>query len=347
MTCELITGSAGTEHISSADDGSMFASVFGAGRYAVNQGNNLAATLVSSNKVQIDTGAGFIDGRYFRVTSPEEVSIDSGSQGMNRIDLIGVKYTYNSGTGIEAAQILAVKGTATSGTPEEPTYTDGDILTGATEAFFPLYSVTITGVTAGTPVQLFSIMQGSVNCPWPVGSVLQMTNGTSPNVIYPGTYWEQIQGAFLLGSSSSHTLGQTGGAETVTLTTANLPSHNHTYNQANSTSGGTSLTKAQLPSGVTGSFKVRKWVYSGDTYSTVTDASGVFSSSSTSDNMDRLAYGGVGEKGNLITFNLGGSGTAHTHAVGSTSTTSGDTGSGTAVNKMPPFKVVNMWERVA
>ena len=347
MTCELITGSTGTEHVSSADAGSMYASVFGNGRYAVKQGNDLEAIIASANSIQINTGAGFIDGRYFRVTAAESVSIDSGTQGQSRIDLIGVKYQYNSGTGVETGTLAVVKGTPTSGTPAIPTYTDGNILEGATEAFFPLYSVTITDVTPATPVKLFKMMGVNLACPWPVGAVLQMTNGNDPNNYYPGTTWALLEGKFLLGSSSGHVLGSTGGAESVTLSSANLPSHNHTYNQANNTSGGTSITKANLPSGVTGSFKVRKWVYDGTTYSTVTDATGVFSSSSTSDNMDRLSYGGVGEKGNLITFNLGGSGTAHTHTVGSTSTTTGDTGSGTAVNKMPPYKVVNMWERVA
>ena len=347
MTCELITGTAGSEHISSADDGSMFASVFGPGRYAVKQGNDLAATLVNANSVQIGTGAGFIDGRYWRITAAETVSIDSGAQGLNRIDLIGIKYLYDSGTGAETCSIAVVKGSAVSGDPSVPTYTDGNVNTGASEAFFPLYSVTITGVTPANPVKLFKVLGTTVSCPWPVGAVLQMTNGNDPNDAYPGTTWAQIQGKFLLGSSSSYTLGNTGGSATVTLTEGNLPSHAHTYDKANATSGGTSITKAQLPSGVTGSFKVRKWTYDGTTYSTVTDASGVFSSSSTSDNMDRLAYGGVGEKGNLISFNLGGSGSAHSHSVGSTSTTSGSVGSGTAVNNMPPYKVVNMWERTA
>ena len=335
MTCELITGSAGTEHISSADDGSMYASVFGPGRYAVNQGSNFAATLASANIVQIGTGAGFMDGRYFRVTAAENVSIDSGTQGNNRIDLIGVKYVYTTGTGIETCSLAVVKGTPTSGTPSEPTYTDGDILAGATEAFFPLYSVTITGVTPANPVQLFTFMQGTTSCPWPVGAVLQLTNGTNPNTIYPGTYWSKIEGRFLIGSSGSYTLGDTGGAATVTLTENNLPAHTHTYNKANATSGGTSISVANLPQNYATFYTRKGGTYAGSNTSVADDSSGYnqFDTSTTTSARTKVTFSG--------------SGTAHTHSVGTSSTTSGSTGSGTAVNKMPPYRVVDMWERVA
>lgn len=346
MAIELITGSAGSEHISSADDGSMYASMFGAGRYAVNQGDNLAATLVDSNTVQIGTGAGFIDGRYFRVTSGHTLSIDSGAQGMNRIDLIGVRYNLDSGTATETCTLEVVKGTATADAPTEPTYTDGDILEGATSAFFPLYSITITGITPATPVRLFNTIQSTVSCPWPVGAVLQMTNGTNPNSIYPGTVWERIQGAFLLGSSSSHALGTTGGAETATLTAANLPAHTHTYAKSNTATGSTAITKAQLPSGITGSVILRSQTNDSGRLDITAYPSGVFSTSADSGNYWGMAAG-ADAKASKLNFNLGGSGQGHTHAIGTASATSGSTGSGTAFDKMPPFKVVDMWERTA
>lgn len=44
---------------------------------------------------------------------------------------------------------------------------------------------------------------------------------------YGGTTWAKIEGKFLLGTSSSHAINTTGGAETVTLTVNQIPSHNH------------------------------------------------------------------------------------------------------------------------
>ena len=338
MTCELVTGSYGTEHVSSADAGSMYASVFGPGRYAVHQGNDLAATLVNSNTVQISTGAGFIDGRYFRITAAETLTIDSGSQGDNRIDLIGFKYLYDSGTQTESGSLAVVKGTPTSGTPSLPTYTDGDITTGATEAFFPLYSIEIDGITPSTPVKLFDFMPGTVNCPWPVGAVLQMTNATNPNDVYPGTTWQKIQGAFLLGSSSGHSLGSTGGAETVTLTENNLPSHSHTYTKATGgTVASTTLTANQIP---THSHGLNLGNGSGST-------SGKYFVAYGNSALGMSSYSVGYTKNDAINNTGGGQGHNHGFTIASDTVSSGDTGSGTAVSNMPPFKVVNMWERTA
>lgn len=335
MTCELITGSAGTDHVSSADDGSMYASMFGAGRYAVHQGNDLAATMGSANSITIDTGAGFMDGRYWRVTSAQTLTIDSGAQGVNRIDLVGVKYEYDNGTGHETATLVVVKGTATSGTPSVPTYTDGDILAGAAEAFFPLYSITINGIVPEDPVRIFHFVESTVSCPWPVGAVLQMVNSTNPNDIYPGTTWSKIQGMFLLGSSTGHSLGSTGGAEAVTLSTANLPAHTHTYDKANATSGGTAITVANLPQNYATFYTRKGGTYAGSNTSVADDGSGYnqFDTSTTVSARTKVT--------------LSGNGTAHTHSVSTTSTNSGSTGSGSAVSTMPPYKVVNIWERVS
>lgn len=44
---------------------------------------------------------------------------------------------------------------------------------------------------------------------------------------YGGSTWVKIEGKFLLGTSSSHAINTTGGAETVTLTLNQIPSHNH------------------------------------------------------------------------------------------------------------------------
>ena len=52
-------------------------------------------------------------------------------------------------------------------------------------------------------------------------------NNVNPSTLFGGT-WEKIEGRFLLGSSSTHTLGSTGGEETHTLTIAEMPTHNHT-----------------------------------------------------------------------------------------------------------------------
>ena len=63
---------------------------------------------------------------------------------------------------------------------------------------------------------------------YPVGAIYISVNATSPETLFGGT-WEQLHDVFLLASSSSHTLGSTGGEETHTLTRNEIPDHAHSF----------------------------------------------------------------------------------------------------------------------
>lgn len=66
-----------------------------------------------------------------------------------------------------------------------------------------------------------------------VGMVIHSTTlDTEAKVIaqYGGTAWTAIEGMFLLGSSSTHAIGSTGGEETHTLTIDEIPPHSHSFN---------------------------------------------------------------------------------------------------------------------
>lgn len=60
---------------------------------------------------------------------------------------------------------------------------------------------------------------------YPVGSIYISVNSTNPEVLFGGT-WEQIQGRFLLGMSSSYPIGSTGGSKDAVVVA-------HTHNPAN------------------------------------------------------------------------------------------------------------------
>ena len=62
---------------------------------------------------------------------------------------------------------------------------------------------------------------------YPVGSIYMSVNNTSPATLFGGT-WEAIQGKFLLGAyGNTYKAGSTGGEATHTLTTREMPNHNH------------------------------------------------------------------------------------------------------------------------
>lgn len=70
---------------------------------------------------------------------------------------------------------------------------------------------------------------------YPVGSIYISTNNTNPSNYFGGV-WQQIKDVFLL-ACGNHSNGSTGGAENVTLTINQIPSHSHTLGFATQNSG--------------------------------------------------------------------------------------------------------------
>ena len=152
----LITGYAGTEHIMSADQGSFNASFFGTGEYVMEAGNQLAASIISNNKVRILDGDILMQGRHIRIkpNTYEDVTIATGVAGKNRQDLIVCEYSKDANTGIETAEIKVIKGTASS-KASDPSITSGNILAGASLNQMPLYRVKINGVVLSSIERLY------------------------------------------------------------------------------------------------------------------------------------------------------------------------------------------------
>lgn len=72
---------------------------------------------------------------------------------------------------------------------------------------------------------------------YPVGSVYVSTSSVSPSTLFGFGSWEQIKDTFLLAAGDSHTAGSIGGEETHTLTTQEMPRHNHMFALADPQAG--------------------------------------------------------------------------------------------------------------
>lgn len=80
---------------------------------------------------------------------------------------------------------------------------------------------------------------------YPVGSIYMSVSDTSPATLFGGT-WEQIKDTFLLSAGDTYTSGDTGGEATHTLTTTEMPSHNHgVYGYRNGSTTDTSSEDAK------------------------------------------------------------------------------------------------------
>lgn len=187
----------------------------------------------------------------------------------------------------------------------------------------------------------------------PIGSLYWSSNSTDPGQLFGGT-WAPIKDCFVWAKGDSDTVNATGGAKTVTLLVANLPSHSHTIG------GNTGGSYAQLgassgPSGVTTSFSTasggshrhdlfgassgnnmqsKYWAIS--TYALIGYASGgAYASKTAGDNY--LIQSGGSHSHTIYQ-------STHTHTLPANT---GSSGSGTAVDKMPPYIIKYCWERTA
>ena len=156
MTIELVDGKAGTAHISSEDKAIIHQAKFGAGDMVFEWGDAMSCTMQSANKVVIGTGCASIQGLDWHITNPETVTIQSGSSGKNRNDIICVHYHRETSTGVEKVELVAFKGVPSDGAAVDPTIPSAKILNGAADAYMPLWRIPLTGITAGTPVRLFN-----------------------------------------------------------------------------------------------------------------------------------------------------------------------------------------------
>jgi len=168
-----------------------------------------------------------------------------------------------------------------------------------------------------------------VNLIYPVGAVYISVSSTNPESIWTGTSWSAFgAGRTLVGINSGDSdfdvSEETGGAKTHTLTTAQLPSHNHA--QPNHTHAQPNHTHAQpnhthsIP-----------WSYGGGSSIQVIAGYGNHQGNNTT------GASGTAQTGASGTAQTGGSGTAATSA----------TGSGSAHTIVQPYIVTYMFKRTA
>lgn len=125
---------------------------------------------------------------------------------------------------------LGKKLSLSGGTMTGPLTTKGIKLTSGTD-----YGTTLPSSPATN--QLFFQTVGSnfiLDNVYPVGSIYMNVNSTNPGTLFGGT-WEQIQGRFLLGMSSSYPAGSQGGEAEHTLTNNELPQHFHSVGEQGNT----------------------------------------------------------------------------------------------------------------
>lgn len=145
---ELVTGRAGSPHITAQQDRQLHQGIWGEDAYILATGNQLEPQVQSSNKILIKDGALMFQGALFsvKVGTTDEITINNGNQGMQRKDLVVARYTFDSSRNIESAEWVVIQGEPVESDPVTPTGTSGDIQAGDATVDCPFMIVNLDGI---------------------------------------------------------------------------------------------------------------------------------------------------------------------------------------------------------
>lgn len=169
---------------------------------------------------------------------------------------------------------------------------------------------------------------------YPVGSIYTSVDSTNPAQLFGFGTWEALpEGRMLLAQGSNYRAGSTGGEAMHTLTTAEMPRHNHysdTEAAGNHNHGGTTNSNGNHNHNIVKTFG----------NSPNRSGNGTYINKDNSDNIKNLEPLKTTDAGNHShTFTTTDNGN-HTHRIK-------DDGGSQPHNNMPPYLSVYMWKRVA
>ena len=145
MAFEIVDGMTGAKHISSDDLSALNVATIGKANCVLKYGDDFKLTMASANSATLGTGVGMVGGKRFWNQAATSLTIQSGTQGQKRNDLVVARYAKTT-SGIESITPVVIKGTPSTGTAADPNVTANDL---------KLWRIPLNGISVGTPVRLF------------------------------------------------------------------------------------------------------------------------------------------------------------------------------------------------
>ena len=161
---KIVTGKTGTPHVTSRQFRGMMEGIIGQDSYIITHGENLEPELVTNNKLKIKSGMMCHHGNISTVEigTYDEVTIQNGTQGMKRIDLIVNRYSKVEGTGIEENNWVVIQGTPAAEDPVAPAYTEGNLQEGDLVDDCPVFEAHLDGINV-TEIKKLLIISPPIN----------------------------------------------------------------------------------------------------------------------------------------------------------------------------------------
>ena len=212
----------------------------------------------------------------------------------------------------------------------------------------------LTNMAAGT-ADTDSVRKSQLLDLFPIGAIYLTAGNTNPGSFLGGTWSQIAQGRTLIGvgalGSDTYAGGATGGAARVTLTTTEMPSHNHgdvtgTESADHTHSGTTASDGAHAHTASTGTAGAhthdtninRSGMAGSIAGATVTDSGASIFTLSAGDHTHTVTVNSAGAHTHTMT--TGGRSAVHTHSI----TAQGD---GAAHENRMPYLAVYFWQRTA
>lgn len=148
MAFEIVDGMTGTKHISSDDLSALNVATIGKADCVLKYGDDFKLTMESANRATLGTGVGMVGGKRFWNQAATSLTVQSGTQGQKRNDLVVARYA-KTRAGVESITPVVVKGTPSTGKAADPATTPNDL---------KLWRIPLDGISVGTPVRFFAPM---------------------------------------------------------------------------------------------------------------------------------------------------------------------------------------------
>lgn len=155
---KIISGKTGSPHVTSQQFRQIFEGIIGDESCILPCGEFLTPELQTNNSLKIRSGLMYHHGNLSTVElgTYDEVTIQNGTQGMKRIDLVVNRYRKGS-SGIEKNEWIVIRGTPHASSPVVPDYTEGNLQDGDLVDDCPYLEVHLDGINVTEVKQLLSV----------------------------------------------------------------------------------------------------------------------------------------------------------------------------------------------